>query len=476
MKKTSIYWFRQDLRLNDNPALVKASQSDQVLPIYILDDITTEKYNLGAASRWWLNHSLSSLQKSLGGNLSIYKGSPIKVLSSLIDRFNISSIYWNRCYEPWRIKRDATIKEILQSKGIHIESTNGSLLWEPWTIKKKDGTPYKVFTPFYKKGCLHSKPPRAPTTQPLNVQYIRDNQNSLEIKKLELLPKKQWYKKFSLNWSVGEESARKRLEQFIHKGLNNYKNGRNFPSEAHVSRLSPHLHFGEISPNQVWHAVQNIEQNENTDQFCHELGWREFSYNQLYYHPNLPTKNLQSKFDSFSWNTTEKMLVAWQMGKTGIPMVDAGMRELWQTGYMHNRVRMIAASFLVKNLRIHWRHGERWFWDTLVDADLANNSASWQWVAGCGFDAAPYFRIFNPVTQGQRFDPYGLYIRKFIPEISALPDKYLFSPWETPTSVLKKANITLGKTYPLPIVDLKKSRKDALDAFQNLKKAVMTKR
>jgi len=469
MRQVSICWFRQDLRLADNPALIKASKHNYVLPIYILDNINAQEYALGSASCWWLHYSLISLNNSLGGNLSIYKEDPIKIFNSLIRRFDIAAIYWNRCYEPWQTKRDAAIKKALQSKGLHIESSNGSLLWEPWTISKNNGKPYKVFTPFYKKGCLQSQEPSNPVKKPSGVKYIHDTKGSLEVTKLELLPKKKWYKKFENHWLVGEKNAKKRLDTFVKEVLNNYKDGRNIPSKPYVSRLSPHLHFGEISPNQIWHTVRKTKKDENVDHFCSELGWREFSYSQLYYNSELPTKNLQPKFDTFSWIENKKTLEAWQKGKTGIPMVDAGMRELWQTGYMNNRVRMIAGSFLVKNLRLNWRHGERWFWDTLLDADLANNSVSWQWIAGCGLDAAPYFRIFNPITQGQKFDPHGIYIRKFIPEISSLPDRYLFSPWEAPEAILKKSSIILGKTYPLPIVDLKKSRKYALEAFQRLK-------
>ena len=268
---------------------------------------------------------------------------------------------------------------------------------------------------------------------------------------------------------IGEKGAYKRLEHFISQGLDQYKEGRNFPSKPYVSRLSPHLRFGEISPNQVWHTLVNMGDDKNINHFCSELGWREFSYNLLYHNPDLPKRNLQSKFDNFPWQENRMALKAWQKGQTGVPMVDAGMRELWQTGYMHNRVRMIVGSFLVKNLRLHWHHGERWFWDTLVDADLANNSASWQWIAGCGADAAPYFRIFNPITQGEKFDPNGDYIRSYVPEISNLPNKYLFCPWEAPASVLDSSGIKLGQTYPEPIINIRVSREKALEAFKSLK-------
>ena len=421
-------------------------------------------------SRWWLHNSLESLNKSIGSNLSVYNGNPLDIFSELVKKFDVEAVYWNRCYEPWAIARDKKIKVFLEERKISVKSFNALLLWEPWDIKKKDGTAYKVFTPFYRKGCLVANSPREPLAEPKNINYIfDDNLGRSSIDDLGLLPEIRWDKQFKPHWQVGEDGAHKALDKFISDGLSSYREGRDVPSKNSVSRLSPHLHFGEISPNYIWYKIQNFENDENTDHFFSELGWREFSYSQLYYNPDLPEKNLQSKFDKFPWVHDLNYLKAWQRGMTGIPMVDAGMRELWQTGYMHNRVRMIVGSFLVKNLRLHWHHGERWFWDTLVDADLANNSASWQWVAGCGADAAPYFRIFNPVTQGQRFDPDGKYIRKYIPEIAALQNKYIFSPWEAPDLVLEEAGIELGETYPRPIVDLKKSRQDALDAFSLLK-------
>ncbi len=467
-KKIAIYWFRQDLRLSDNPALTKAVASGNVLPIYILDDHNSGTSAMGRASRWWLHHSLHALNESLGSKLSVYSGNPQDILDDIIKRFDVSAIYCNRCYEPWRTERDQKIEIHLKQCGIGFHTDNGSLLWEPWHIKKEDGTPYKVFTPFYRKGCLNAKRPREPLAKPTSSNYINDT-NSMSIDDLKLCPKEKWDKKIEPYWDIGEKGAEKRLENFIDEGLSFYKKGRNIPIKPYVSRISPHLHFGEISPNQLWYAVRSVNNDDNVDHYCSELGWREFSYSQLYHNPDLPRKNLQPKFDHFPWVDQEDHLLAWQRGETGIPMVDAGMRELWQTGYMHNRVRMIVGSFLVKNLRLHWHHGERWFWDTLIDADLANNSASWQWIAGCGADAAPYFRIFNPVTQGQKFDPDGEYVRRYIPEIAYLPNKYLFNPWEAPELVLKESGIKLGSTYPYPIVDLKKSRALALEAFQSLK-------
>ena len=465
----AIHWFRNDLRLSDNPALFDATKHKSVLPIFILDTTNAGEYAPGRASMWWLNYSLISLKESLLGNLSIYKGNPIEIITDLTSRLPINSIYWNRSYEPWLTKRDKEIKKILKSLNLVVKSSNGSLLWEPWEINKEDGTPYKVFTPFFRKGCLQTRSPRQPLSKPEKINYTYDIKKSLQIDQLNLLPKAKWESELGQHYVIGEKGAYKRLERFISQGLDQYKEGRNFPSKPYVSRLSPHLRFGEISPNQVWHTLVNMGDDKNINHFCSELGWREFSYNLLYHNPDLPKKNLQSKFDNFPWQENRMALKAWQKGQTGVPMVDAGMRELWQTGYMHNRVRMIVGSFLVKNLRLHWHHGERWFWDTLVDADLANNSASWQWIAGCGADAAPYFRIFNPITQGEKFDPNGDYIRSYVPEISNLPNKYLFCPWEAPASVLDSSGIKLGQTYPEPIISIRVSREKALEAFKSLK-------
>ncbi|PIE44916.1 MAG: deoxyribodipyrimidine photolyase [Gammaproteobacteria bacterium] len=468
-KITAIHWFRNDLRLSDNPSLNQAIAQGRVLPIYILDDNNAGEFAMGGASRWWLHYALQSLDKDLGGNLSLYRGQPLTILQSLIERFNVTAVFWNRTYEPWQIKRDTHIKQVLKANNIAVESHNATLLWEPWTVKKKDGTPYKVFTPYYRKGCLYSSPPHQPLSMPGNVDWLKDD-NALTLPALRLLPHIRWDEKFKAHWTISEDGAHDCLEIFIKAHLSDYKDGRNYPAQGHTSRLSPYLHFGQISPQQIWHTVKAIADNAQVDTFCSELAWREFSYYLLYHHPNLPRENLQPKFNRFTWLDDNAKLTAWQRGQTGIPLVDAGMRELWQTGSMHNRVRMVVGSFLVKNLRLHWHHGERWFWDCLVDADLASNSASWQWIAGCGADAVPYFRIFNPVTQGEKFDPNGDYIRRYIPEIAGLPNKYLFAPWTAPDNVLQNAGIDLGKTYAKPIVDLKLSRQQALEAFKQLSK------
>lgn len=464
----TIHWFRQDLRLSDNPSLSAAAQQGLLLPLYILDTSNNKDKPMGASSLCWLHHSLYELNRQLNNKLMIQSGDPLSIMIDLIKKYQIQEIHWNRCYEPWQIKRDTLLKKELQKLGITIKTHNSTLLWEPWEIEKKSGGNYKVFTPFYRKGCLQSFPPRKPTLEPKKIQFLNHQETLHSIDSLHLTPTTPWAKVMMQHWKVGELAAKKRLKQFIQEDLMGYNEGRNFPAQEKISRLSPHLHWGEISPHQIWHAVKKLPQNKNIDCFLSELGWREFSYSLLYYYPTLNQHNLQKKFDLFPWKKNKKLLTAWQRGTTGYPIVDAGMRELWQTGFMHNRVRMITASFLVKNLLIHWQEGERWFWDCLVDADLANNSASWQWVAGCGADAAPFFRIFNPITQGKKFDPIGEYIKLYIPELSQLPNQYLFSPWEAPKDILKKANVTLGKNYPQPVIDLSFSRQRALDAYKKL--------
>ena len=472
-KNINVMWFRQDLRLADNPALTNALEDGKTLPIFILDNVNSKEHVNGAASKWWLHHSLIKLNKSLKNKLCFFIGNPIDILDEIHKQFEISNIFWSRCYEPWRIKRDKKIKKYFNDQNVNVNTFNGSLLWEPWNIAKKDGTPYKVFTPYYRKGCLNSDKPRMPLPAPNLSNLISIDNHDLKIEDLELMPKHNWYNKMTSLWSPGEEGALNKIEEFISNGLNNYKEGRNFPSNQNVSQLSPHLHFGEVSPNQVWYRAKTKEGKlgikKDLDHFLSELGWREFSFNLLYHFPFLPKENLQKKFDNFPWDNDKDKLKKWQKGLTGYPIVDAGMQELWQTGYMHNRLRMVVGSFLVKNLLLHWHHGERWFWDCLIDADLASNSAGWQWIAGSGADAAPYFRIFNPITQGQKFDPDGKYTRKYLPVLNDMPDKFLFNPWEAPEDVLRSAGVKLGENYPLPIVEIGSSRQKALEAFATTK-------
>jgi deoxyribodipyrimidine photo-lyase len=479
----AIHWFRYDLRLADNPALQQACQSSAVLALYIYDDVNIRK--LGGATKVWLHHALISLSRSLNGKLAVYRGDPEVILPKLLAKYQIDAITWNRYYEPQIISRDTKLKQSLSSL-VDVSTHNGHLLWEPWQICKADNTPYGVFTPFYRKGCLGegANQPRKPIAKPDNLQLITAD-DGLAIEDLQLLPQHHWGQKISKNWDISEDGAHNTLASFISNGLENYKEGRNFPANNNTSVLSPYLHMGQISPNQVWYqalAAKNADNIKDVEHFCSELGWREFSYNLLYHFPDLPHKNLQNKFDKFPWldHDNDEALRRWQRGLTGYPIVDAGMRQLWHTGYMHNRLRMIVGSFLVKNLLIHWHHGEQWFWDCLFDADLANNSASWQWVAGCGADAAPYFRIFNPITQGEKFDSQGIFTRQYVPELQNLADKYLFKPWEAPAEILEAAGLRLvpyekymlnpaDDCYPLPMVDVSSSRKRALVAFDQLK-------
>jgi deoxyribodipyrimidine photo-lyase len=463
-------WFRQDLRLADNPALVDACGRGEIIPIYILDDENADSWKIGGASRWWLHHALEDLNRSLNQGLQLYKGEASAILSVLAHQTGAEAIVWNRCYEPWRIVRDANIKSALKGQGLDVQSFNGSLLWEPWQVLKKDSTPYKVFTPYYRRGCLSAVAPRQPIPIPKSINISKTSNHSLRLEDLNLLPKINWDGEMNARWDISEAAAHTRLDEFVMDDLQDYREGRNFPNKPNVSRLSPYLHFGQISPNIAWHRASEagafVTNEQSLDTFLSELGWREFSNYLLYHFPKLPTDNLQARFDLFPWaENTDADLKAWQRGNTGYPLVDAGMRELYNTGYMHNRVRMVVGSFLVKNLLVHWHHGERWFWDCLVDADLASNSASWQWIAGCGADAAPFFRIFNPITQSEKFDKQGAYIRRYVPELANLPDKYIHAPWLAPSEILTAAGVDIGIDYPAPIIDIKESRERALAAF-----------
>ena len=472
MMQKTIVWFRQDLRLNDHPALWAAIQQGSILPLYIIDPQITSR---GAASNWWLHHSLRNLAQSLQGHLRIEKGNGLRIVSDLIDQYQITACHVSRSYDPLQIEQDQQISDYLQTKFVRFEKFNGSLLWEPEQIHKADRSAYRVFTPYFRKGCLMADSPRSPLPAPAEYRFIGESHDIESVLQQYLpLPTISWHQSLAQDWQsdqqmIGEKGAQYRLQCFLQNGLDGYKQGRDFPVKLHVSRLSPHLHFGEISPHQIWDQLLPFPASKDKDHFCSELGWREFSHYLLHHQPNLPQHSLQPKFKKFPWQENPDYLKAWQQGKTGIPIIDAGMRELWQTGYMHNRVRMIVGSFLVKNLLLPWQQGAAWFWDCLVDADLANNSASWQWIAGCGADAAPYFRIFNPVLQAEKFDPTGDYIRKYIPEIKKLPLKFLVKPWLAPSATLQEAGVILGQDYPLPIVDLKESRQRALAAFQSLK-------
>ena len=471
-----LVWFRRDLRLTDNPALAAAVASGRrIVPVYILDD-GAETRPIGAATKWWLDNSLRALASDLesrGSRLNLRAGDVEKTLQDLVAETGAAAVFWNRLYEPGQTARDARLKASLKSQGITVESFNASLLVEPWKVTTGSGGPFKVFTPFWRAAQPHlelTQTPPAPAR--LNAPTAWPASEALASWKLHPT-KPDWSEGFQI-WTPGETGAQARLERFLEHGLSNYAEGRDHPSAEAVSRLSPHLHFGEIGPRQVWAAVDAAVHHapglsRNADKFKAELGWREFSHLLLFHEPKLPTENFKPAFDAFPWRDDHTAFEAWTRGLTGYPMVDAGMRELWTTGFMHNRVRMLAASFLVKHLLIDWRKGEQWFWDTLVDADLAANAASWQWVAGSGADAAPYFRIFSPVGQGQKFDAEGLYVRKWIPELARLPTAALHEPWTLDPSVLRSAGVTLGSTYPRPIVDHSFARQRALTALASTK-------
>ncbi|MEE2524985.1 deoxyribodipyrimidine photo-lyase [Hyphobacterium sp. HN65] len=473
-----IVWFRQDLRIKDNPALSAAAESGRpVIPVFILDDESPGKWKAGGASRWWLHHSLTSLAsdlKALGAPMVLRSGHSASALDQLVKESGAGAVFWNRCYEPHARERDEDIKSSLKARNIDVQSFNASLLAEPWTVKNKSGDPFRVFSPFW-RSVRSELDPGTPLEAPSSLKAPDAALPSENLGDWGLLPTQpDWAKGFEPVWTPGEAGARDRLIGFFDHGARHYAGGRDRPDKPYTSALSPHLHFGEISPRQIFAAIQLVRDEigeKNAEKFLSEIGWREFSVNLLFHFPHFPERNYQDKFDNFPWIDNQAALKAWQTGQTGYPIVDAGMRELWTTGWMHNRVRMIVASFLIKHLLIDWREGEKWFWDTLVDADLANNSASWQWVAGSGADAAPYFRIFNPITQGEKFDPDGDYVRKWVPEIARLPNKYLNQPWEAGPLILKEAGIELGKTYPEPIVDHKAARDRALMAFQSLKDA-----
>jgi len=473
---TALVWLRRDLRLSDNPALHHALHSARhVIPIYIHAPNEDAEWSAGAASHWWLHHSLKQLQarlKQLGSRLIIRRGASLFVLQKLIAETEASLVCWNRLYEPASVARDTKIKSELAESGIEVSSHNGALLLEPWQVRNRQGKPFRVFTPFWRECqqqlATHSP---APLAEPIRLTKVAASLPSDALDDLQLLPRIAWDASFTPRWSPGELNAQLVAEQFATTLVQRYAAQRDFPAQRQTSSLSPHLHFGEISPRQIIATLANEHSlsDKGNESFMRELGWREFAHHLLFHFPYTQSQPLDERFEKFEWVNSAALLKTWQRGATGIPMVDAGMRELWHTGWMHNRVRMIVASFLTKNLRIHWLEGARWFWDTLVDADLANNTLGWQWTAGCGADAAPYFRVFNPVLQAQRFDPDGDYIRRWIPELAHLSNRWLFQPWNAPAAELAKARVELGVNYPQPIVDLSVSRERALEAYSAIK-------
>ena len=470
-----IVWFRSDLRLADNRALGEAASSGKpVICLYVLEHSGARRPH-GGAQLWWLHHSLARLSASLepiGGGLCLRRGAAAAVIDSVIKETGADSVFWNRRHDPQGIAIDTALKSGLKARGIGAASFDGQLLHEPTLVKTGAGGPFKVYTPFWR--AFSALPvPRAPYDAPDRLSGYQGKLESDALEDWALLPSRpDWSKGFGADWRPGEEGAQEKLHSFIDNGLNNYADGRNLPGQASTSRLSPHLAMGEISPFQVWHATQGLEDRHaprDVEVFRKEVVWREFAYHLLFHFPKLATKNFNAGFDAFPWASKPELIEAWKRGQTGYPIVDAGMRQLWQTGWMHNRVRMAAASFLIKHLLADWRIGEEWFWDTLVDACPANNAASWQWVAGSGADAAPYYRIFNPVLQGEKFDTDGAYVRRFVPEIAKLPNNLLHRPWEAKPMELAAAGIELGKTYPKPIVDHALARERALSAYKGLR-------
>jgi len=461
-----IVWFRRDLRVADNPALSEAVKTGKpVICLYVFE--TEIERELGGASQWWLHHSLKSLSNDLaqiGAKLILRKGQAFRILDMLIEETGANAVYWNRRYDLAPREVDAAIKSDLKARGLTVETYRANLLSEPWTVKTKTDNYYKVFTPYWRM-AQETIDTSDPLPAPKKVTPYGGDIKSDSLERLNLLPSSpDWASKMAPYWTIGSQGAKAALKDFVKNAVADYPEDRNRPDKDDgTSKLSPHLAFGEISPKQIWDACKG--DLEKARAFLSEIGWREFSYVLLFHNPKLATENFKEAFDGFEWNNVSEHLKRWQHGQTGYPFVDAGMRQLWQTGWQHNRVRMVTASFLIKHLLIDWREGEKWFHDTLVDADPASNAASWQWVAGSGADASPYFRIFNPFTQGEKFDPNGDYVRKFVPELAKLPKKYIHRPWEAPQNVLDYAGVKLGKTYPKPIVDHKEAREKALAAY-----------
>ena len=466
---TAVMWFRNDLRTHDNAALFAACRHKNIIPIYILDEHTGRA--LGLAKKWWLHHALNKLNENierLGGKLILRKGDEANILKQLIKKTNAGSIYWNRRYEPDCIKRDIALKSNFVNEGIDVKSFSGHLLHEPTQLQTRSGTPFRVFTPFWKALDIEVTD-ALPIPQPDTLPQQNHDIESDKLTEWNLCPANpNWASGFAEFATPGENAAQKTLQRFLAGQISDYKESRDFPATSGTSSLSPYLTFGEISPRQIW--CESLTK-DGGQAFRRQLGWRDFSYHLLFHNPNLSDANFNSKFDNFGWSDNSDGLECWKKGLTGYPIVDAGMRELWQTGYMHNRVRMIVASFLTKHLLIDWRIGEQWFWDTLLDADPANNAASWQWVAGSGADASPYYRIFNPIIQGKKFDSDGIYVRRHLPELRNLNNKFIHTPWEASDAELESASITLGKDYPHPIVEHSLARNRALSAYQRMKEA-----
>jgi deoxyribodipyrimidine photo-lyase len=458
MARKTLVWLRQDLRLQDHPALVAAAKRGEIVPVFIWSPGSEGAWKAGGASRWWLHHALVDLAKAFeaaGGSLIFRSGDPLRVLRALIEETGADAVFWSRRYEPAAIEHDSAVKAALRDDGLEVKSFNASLLFEPWEVANGSGDPYRVFTPFSK--CLLKRPMPEPVELPGELQFA--SAHAEDLASFGLLPEQDWDRDFYEAWDPTRAGAEARFARFLDGPVKDYGEGRDLPAEDGTSRLSPYLHFGQISPREVLSRLGSETEHKSGAVFRNEILWREFGYHILFHFPHTPEEPLQAQFKDFPWQPEASLVKAWRQGQTGYPIVDAGMRQLWKTGWMHNRVRMIVASLLVKHLLQSWQVGAAWFWDTLVDADLASNTLGWQWAGGCGADAAPYFRIFNPIIQGKKFDAGGAYVRRWVPELKGLPDKYIHAPWEAPEALRRKLD------YPEPIIEHSAGRERALEAF-----------
>ncbi len=476
----SIMFFQADLRMRDNPALAAAAhRGNPLICLFVWNPDSSGYAKPGSASQWWLHYSLKTLADNLaqaGNTLILRIGHAPEVIANLVRQFGVRHLFWNRACEPTSLEEEQQILSFLETEHAHATFFHGNTLVNPSSVQTQARQPYSVFTPFWKR-FQNNFTLEQPVQTPRHLPPPPSGKvPSDPLPSLKLLPAVDWAQGLRENWSPGEEGARTLLRKFLHAPIQTYETERDRPDVSGTSHLSPHLHFGEISPRYIWHALDRAAHRQTSTRakaslmaFRRQLVWREFSRHLLFHFPHIAHQPLRMEFQHFPWRPHPEFLHAWQQGQTGYPLIDAGMRELWHTGWMHNRVRMVVASFFTKHLLLHWQEGAQWFWDTLVDADLANNTFGWQWVAGCGADAAPFFRIFNPIMQGRKFDPDGVYVRRWVPELSRLSHKWIHAPWDAPPSALQEADVELGRTYPFPIVNHQEARSRALDAYQQFK-------